>query len=172
MDYYATAEPGERLNELHSIVGTEFTDISPELEEYYGTFFTDRQAVVQLHITSDAVFTQRQAQITDLVDQITALKTSIDSDYVAYNSGYDSLNADITTFNQLADEGGQFTQREFDTQRESLVARQDELDALYVSIADRVTQYDDLVAQLDALNAEVAELNESINIQPRTEGDS
>ncbi|MGV8895664.1 MAG: hypothetical protein ACOH10_05510 [Rhodoglobus sp.] len=171
MEYYATAEPGERVNELHSIVGTEFSDISPELEKYYATFFSNREAVVQLHITSDAVFTERQAAIADILDQITALKTSIDGDYTSYNTGYDTLNSDITSFNALADEGGHFTQKQFDAERDALVTRQAELDALYTSIADRVTQYDDLVAQLDALNAEVTELNESINIQPRSNGD-
>lgn len=172
LDYYATAEPGERLNELHSIVGTEFADVSPELESHYATYFADRQALVQLHLASDAVFTERQAAITTIVDQTTALKSSIDADYASYNSGYDTLNADITAFNQKADEGGYFTQREFDDQRDELVTRQADLDALYSSIADRVTQYDDLVAQLDALNAEVTELNQSINIRPRSEGDS
>ena len=170
--YYATAEPGERLNELHSIIGTEFADISAELESYYATFFSDRRALVQLHLTSDAVFTERQADISNIVDQTSALKSSIDADYVSYNSGYDSLNADITSFNEKADEGGYFTQREFDQQRQELVTRQADLDTLYASIAERVTQYDELVAQLDALNAEVTELNQSINIRPRTEGDS
>ena len=172
MEYYAKAEPGERLNELHSIVGTEFADISPELESHYATFFGERQALVQLHLTSDAVFTERQVAISNIVDQTTTLKSSIDADYISYNSGYDSLNADITSFNVQADEGGYFTQREFDDRREELVIRQADLDTLYTSIAERVTQYDGLVAQLDDLNAEVTELNQSINIRPRTEGDS
>ena len=172
MDYYATAEPGERLNELHSIVGTEFTDISPKLEKYYATFFSDRRALVQLHLTSDAVFTERQTAITDIVGKVTVLKTSIDADYSSYNAGYDTLNSDITSFNNLADQGGNFTQQQFDRERDALVTRQADLDSLYASIADRVTQYDGLVAQLGVLNAEVAELNKSINIQPRTEGDS
>jgi hypothetical protein len=172
MEYYATAEPGERLNELHSIVGTEFADISSELEAYYATYFSDREALVELHVASDAVFTERQSAIDGIVDQITALKSSIDADYASYNSGYDSLNSDISSFNANADAGGYFTQAEFDAQRDALVARQADLDALYSSIADRVTEYDGLIAQLDDLNAEVAELNESINIRPRTEGDS
>ncbi len=170
MAYYATAEPGERLNELHSIIGTEFTTISPALEKYYATFFSDRQSLVKLHIASDAVFTGRQAAITDIVNQITALKTSIDADYASYNSGYDALNSDIAAFNKRADQGGNFTQQQFDNERDALIARQADLDKLYTSIADRVAQYDSLVAQLDALNAEVAKLNQSINIQPRTGG--
>lgn len=167
MDYYATAEPGERLNELHSIIGTEFPSINSGLEKYYRTYFADRGALVKLHVTSDAVFTDRQAAISSLVDQTTALKASIDTDYASYNAGYDALNAEITAFNALADEGGKFTRQQFNDQHDALVKRQSDLDALYASVTERVTQYDDLVAQLDGLNAEVTELNQSINIQPR-----
>ena len=172
LDYYATAEPGERLNELHSIVGTEFSEISPELETYYRTYFSDRSALVGLHTVSDAVFTERLADINGIVAQIGELKAGIDTDYALYNGGYDQLNSDIADFNARADEGGQFTQRQFEDERDELVARQDELDTLYTSIVDRRSQYNDLVSQLETLNAEVSELNESINIQPRAEGDS
>ena len=172
LDYYATAEPGQRLNELHSIIATEFADISPALEKYFSTYFSDRAALVSLHTVSDAVFTERQDAITALVAQIGEFKTGIDADYASYNSGYDVLNSDIADFNARADEGGQFTQRQFEAERDALIARQADLDILYTSIADRVTQYDDLVSQLEALNADVAELNQSINIQPRAEGNS
>lgn len=47
MAQYQKAEPGERYNELHSIIATEYLDISPELEKYYSRYFTDRAAMVQ-----------------------------------------------------------------------------------------------------------------------------
>jgi hypothetical protein len=49
------------------------------------------------------------------------------------------------------------------------MARQGELDALYASIDARVTEYDALLAQLVDLNAQVDELNQSINVTPRPE---
>lgn len=48
MEFYAVVEPGERVNELHSFVGSEFSDISPELEAHYARYFEDRSAVVRL----------------------------------------------------------------------------------------------------------------------------
>jgi hypothetical protein len=167
LEFYAEAEPGERLNELHSIIGTEFIDVGEELETYYGRYFTDRTTVTALHAQSNGVFTGQQQQIDDLVAQIQELESGIDTDYASYNAGYDALNTDIAAFNARA-EGGEFTtQEQFDSERVSLIDRQSELDTLYVSISERVTRYDTLVAQLDTLNAEVAELNESINIKPR-----
>lgn len=169
LEFYATAEPGERLNELHSIIGTEFADISPALEAHYAEYFDDRPAVVALHEKSNAVFEEQEAAIEALVAQIDELNASIDADYASYNTGYDQLNADIEAFNVRADSGDFDSQAQFDRERNALLQRQADLDALYTSIDARVNQYNDLVAQLDELNAQVDELNESINIEPRPE---
>ena len=39
VDYYAKAEPGEKLNELHSILPTEYADLGQELNDYYAKYF-------------------------------------------------------------------------------------------------------------------------------------
>jgi len=167
--FYAKAEPGQRLNELHSIVGTEFADISPELEEHYATYFADRSALVALHEKSNAVFVEQAAAIDELIGRIDALAAGIDADYAAYNAGYDQLNADIDNFNARADAGSFASQAAFDAERNALLNRQAELDAQYESIDARATEYDGLVEQLTALNAQVDQLNQSINIAPRSE---
>ena len=165
--YYAKAEPGERLNELHSIIGTEFGDLDPALEKHYAEYFTDRAALVELHNTSHAVFQQQQDAIDDIVAQLDALQASVDADYTTYNTGYDQLNADIAAFNDRAASGDFQSQSQFNAERNALISRQAELDSFYASIDDRKSQYEALVAQLDDLNAQVDELNQSINIKPR-----
>jgi hypothetical protein len=166
--FYAASEPGERLNELHSILGTEYAALSPTLEAHYSVYFKDRSVVVGLHDKSSAVFIEQQKQITDLTNQINALAAAIDADYAAYNSGYDSLSADVATFNANAESGAFSSQSEFEDARSALIARQADLDAQYQSISTRHAQYDGLVAQLSSLNAQVDELNRSINITPHT----
>ncbi|CAN5320635.1 hypothetical protein BH11ACT4_BH11ACT4_22890 [soil metagenome] len=165
--FYAASEPGERLNELHSIIGTEYSGLSPALEAHFAQYFTDRGAVTALHETSNAVFVQQAKQVADLVAQLDALAGGIDADYAAYNSGYDQLGADVAAFNSRAQSAGFTSQTEFQQERGALLARQAELDALYESIAARKAQYTDLAAQLDALNAVGEQLNKSINIAPR-----
>lgn len=167
LEFYAEAEPGERANELHSILGTEYGDLGAELESHYARYFTDRDALLALHEQSNAVFVQQQAAIEALVAQLEALSAAVDADYAAYNAGYDALNAQILAFNARAESGDFDSQSQFDQERNALLARQAELDALYASIDARAKQYDAMVVQLDALNAEVDELNESINIDPR-----
>ncbi|MBH0025216.1 hypothetical protein I6E73_13780 [Salinibacterium sp. SWN248] len=169
LEFYAKTEPGERSNELHSIIGTEFADVSPELEAHYAEYFTDRATVVALHEKSNAVFTEQLEASAKLVDQLDVLRASIDDDYATYNSGYDELNNDIDSFNSRADEGDFNTLDQFNSERNELISRQDYLNTLYDSIEADVDTYDDLVKQLEALNTTISELNQSINIEPRNE---
>jgi len=168
--FYAKTEPGERANELHSIVGTEFPEVSDELEAHYATYFTDRSRVVSLHLKSNAVFTEQLEASEKLVTELDALNASIETDYARYNSGYDSLNADIDTFNERADSGDFTSFDQFDRERDALIGRQNSLNSLFAAIEKDVAHYDDLVEQLDALNANISELNRSINIEQRSDG--
>ena len=169
LEFYAKTEPGERSNELHSIIGTEFSSLSPGLEEHYTEYFTDRSVVVALHEKSNAVFTAQQDASKKLVEELDALRASIDVDYDSYNSGYDSLNRDIDNFNTRADNGDFRSVEQFDNERASLIDRQNSLNSLYDAIEANVATYDDMVKQLEALNATISELNKSINIEPRND---
>ncbi len=168
MEVYSRTEPGERVNELHSIIGTEEADLGPELEEYYGQYFRDRAALVALHLTSNAVFEQIEEQTAALVAEIDQLKVEIEADLATYNSGYDKLNADIEDFNRRADAGEFESQQQFDNERAALLARQGSLDALFSSIKAREATYNAKIAQLSQLNEAAAALNTAINVVPRT----
>jgi len=167
--FYDAREPGQRANELHSIIGTEYGDLDPELEAHYARYFADRSKVVELHEASNAVFLQQQAAIDALIVQLDELTASIDADYAAYNGGYDQLNADILEFNDRVQSGQVRSQSQYDREVAGFEERQAELDALFASIQARADEHAGLVAQLEELNAEVDELNASINIQPREE---
>lgn len=169
LEFYAKTEPGERSNELHSIVGTEFSDLSPELDAHYAEYFTDRSVVVALHEKSNAVFTAQQEASKKLAEELDALRASIDDDYKSYNSGYDSLNRDIDDFNTRADNRDFRSVEQFNNERASLIDRQNSLNSLYDAIETNVATYDDMVTQLEALNATISELNKSINIEPRND---
>ncbi len=166
MAYYAENEPGERLNELHSILGTEFRDLSPALEAHYAQYIGERTGIVALHDQSNAVFLEQQARASALIAQIDALVASIEADYATYSSGYTVLNANIDTFNERADNGDFASQAQFDAERDAILARKAELDSLYASIQDRDAEYEQLVLDLEALNQEIEGLNASINIDP------
>jgi len=167
MALYARAEPGERLNELHSIIGTELDEISPELEAHYAEFFDDRSVVVALHLTSEAVLTDIEDRATALVEKLENLNDDIETDYKRYNDGFDDLNNDVDAFNAKNNSFGFNNQAEFDAERNALLAREVKLDKLFASIQKRSDRYDALLDDLKALNSTTAELNEGLNIVPR-----
>lgn len=168
MELYARTEPGQRLNELHSIIGTEIADLSPALEAHYAQFFTDRAALVALHVTSITVFNELEAATAALIAEMDALQASMKADLETYNTGYDRLNGDINDFNRRADAGEFESQEQFDQERAALLQRQATLDALFADVKAREALWNEKHAQLEALNAQAAALNTSINVVPRT----
>lgn len=169
MAYYARAEPGERANELHSIIGTEVADLDPALEAHYAEYFTNRATLIDLHKRSNGVFEENTSKTEELVDELDSIRTRVDKDYARYKKGYKSLTDDIDSFNVRADSGSFTTQAQFDDERSDLIDRQGKLDDLYTTIQDRIDDYDSTRAELEKLNAEAAELNTSINITPYDE---
>jgi hypothetical protein len=163
MEFYSRHSPGQRANELHSIIGTEVADVSDELEEYYAQYFVDRSVVTQLHSASYAVFVDLEAQADALISQLEQLKASVEADYAAYTAGYDELNSDIKEFNSR-EQSGFYSEQGFNLARSRLVARASELDALYASITERVEQYDALAVELKTVNETSAQLQLGLNI--------
>jgi hypothetical protein len=117
---YQDSEPGELLNEMHSIFGTEANDLPPELETYYAQYFTSRQKVLAFHDQYQSEFDKRRAQIADYDGQLASLKSQIESNKVELKAqeatltqrrtqldGYlaanriDAYNAAVPSFNAL-----------------------------------------------------------------------
>jgi hypothetical protein len=103
----------ERPNELHSVLGTEYPNLSPELERHYAQYFKNRSVVVAKH----ALY---QTKIDSLENEITNLKSRLDrigadaeraktngnialyNTYVApYNALVEQINAKIDDYNRL-----------------------------------------------------------------------
>lgn len=79
IEIYNKTEPGELLNEMHSILGTEYGNLSPELEMYYKQYFGDRSRVVIYATTYQAAFAASQAKIKQLETQLDTLKQQVDA---------------------------------------------------------------------------------------------
>lgn len=163
MQYYEKAEPGALTNELHSILGTTVGSLSPELESYYARYFTNRQAVVAMNQTYNAVFDTVSKQSDDLSNKIEQLKPKLQADMAAYESARKQVEADIASFNQQASSGKFTTQAAFQRARSALVARVDQLNAERDAVNAEVATYNTYVADLNKLSVKVHELNSSIN---------
>jgi chromosome segregation ATPase len=127
IELYNKTEPGELSNELHSILGTEYADLSSDLETYYKQYFTNRAQIVAYQKQYNAEFDASKVRITDYQKQLDALKPQIDAnnadlehrnteinneatrleqlrrtDVAAYNSEVPGYNAKIQEYNRIA----------------------------------------------------------------------
>jgi hypothetical protein len=163
MAFYARTEPGERDNELHSIIGTEVATISPELERHYARYFDDRSKVVALHTQYASVFASLQSRSNELSEQLTVLADTIEQNSDAYNVRVAQLNKDIASFNARANSGEFNTQAQFDAERAKLNARVVDLEQLRSTInSDRIA-YNELREELLSIASESDALNRSID---------
>ena len=163
MEFYARTEPGERHNELHSIIGTEVADISESLEEYYRQYFADRSKTVALHGQYASVFAELQARGKELSEQLTLLADQIDSNTAAYNAAVSQLNQDIAAFKSQAENGGFSSQEELDRALNALIARSTQLDRRLVAIKEDRETYNALREELVVIASESEALNRSID---------
>jgi hypothetical protein len=111
---YNQTEPGQRDNELHSIVGTEYADLDPVLEEYYSQYFTDRSLVVTYAQQFDQTFTKLETALSNLETQIRTERRQMtrllrEGNVPAYNQLVPQVNeliqaynADVDQYNQLS----------------------------------------------------------------------
>lgn len=161
---YDRAEPGQRLNELHSIFGTEVAELSPELEAHYAHYFDDRQIVVKLSQQYQSVFDQLRDEQAALVARLEGLKDEIERLSATYENDVDTLSADIKTFNARAARSGGFaTQTEFDAARAELMARQSQLNNDANAVNAKIDEYNRGVGDLNALGVEAEKLQNNLD---------
>ena len=107
---YRSLEPGQRDNELHSILGTEYPTLGADLEQYYSLYFSDnRRAVVAASQQFNQIFTQEENQISSLQTQIRQMRRQMQTDLAqhknaAYNQLVPQVNSLIKQYNQAVKE--------------------------------------------------------------------
>ncbi|MGB8648672.1 MAG: hypothetical protein WCF84_25770 [Anaerolineae bacterium] len=106
---YRVTEPGQRDNELHSIIGTEYAPLSPALEQYYRQYFANRMAVVNAARQFNQTFAQLQATLDSVQAQINTMRQQMDADrrrgnVKAYNALVPKFNALVQQYNQTVEQ--------------------------------------------------------------------
>jgi hypothetical protein len=106
---YAKTEPGEQANELHSILATEYTQLSPTLEQYYQRYFTNRAKLVAAHAAYQSVFDGRRQELEAELATIRELKGQLGS-LNRQMEGYRSAGQ-ITQYNALVPRQNKLVER-------------------------------------------------------------
>lgn len=102
---YRTTEPGQKDNELHSILGTEYFNIGSDLESYYKQYFNNRQEVVADAQKFSNAFTSLENQLSSLQSQIRQMRRQMaldlrTGDIGGYNNLVPQINSLISEYNQ------------------------------------------------------------------------
>jgi hypothetical protein len=166
MDYYARNEPGERLNELHSILGTEYPDLGNNLENYYKKYFTDRSKIVAFHKSYQSVFDNLKSQSDSLFSDLQSKKASIDASIAKYNNDISVLQADYNALQaSLAsvDRTSAYQVNQYNSKVQSLRSRADALDVERTQILAAQDMYNKEVAQYNQLVVASNDLVKSID---------
>lgn len=163
MAFYARTEPGQRYNELHSIIGTEVPDISTDLENYYSKYFSDRQKVVALNDKYNSVFETLNKRADEISAQLNITASIISGGVSEYNSSVQALNSDIAAFNARADSGDFISQSQFNSQRAALMARVSSLETLRQTVESNIEKYDGLLEEYNSIASESKKINNNIN---------
>lgn len=163
MAFYARTEPGERNNELHSIIGTEVTTVHADLEAHYAKYMSDRKGIVKLYNGYNKLFAQLESQAGVLSETLDKLSAEIESGMGEYNSGIKRLNADIANFNQRASAGDFPSQSAFNNERSELQRRVTAINDLRTAINQKVDQYESTRQQYNNTVTESHTLYESID---------
>lgn len=110
---YQQLEPGQLDDELHSILGTEYANLPPDLETYYSKYFTNRAALVANAQQFNNTFDGLHTEIVQLDARIKATKAEMQS-YLAdgqvrqYNALVPVVNRDIVSYNAKVERYNQY----------------------------------------------------------------
>ncbi len=157
---YDKTEPGERLNEIHSIIGTEIAELPAQLENYYARYFKDQNAVA-------AYASQYQQAFTSLQDQIDAYDARLNEQSKRIKSNTQIL-ADRRQELENNEQQLQASQRSGDIERYNAgVATYNQMVADYNTLLEQtrslIGQHNQLVVERNAAAAQTIELRQAID---------
>lgn len=162
MEYYERTEPGELINELHSILGTEVVTLNDSLEAYYEQFF-DRETVLAFHQQYNTVYTALNIRADDLYEKMASLSTTIQTRSKAYDTAAARLSADIEAFNARAQSGAFSSQAQFYAERAALIRRSNTLEVDRAAINVHIETHNAYYEEYKEIAAQIEVLNDSID---------
>lgn len=105
VDNYRARDASIVPNELHSILGTEVRELSPDLEDYYEQYFNDRQRIVQFSEQYEQTFINLRAQVDQYDAQLMDLKSQIEASQAEIDAANNELQAERARLDQLLASG-------------------------------------------------------------------
>lgn len=163
-------DDSERIDELHSRVGTEITDLPSSLETYYARYFKNQDQIVKYYDGYIAPFRELSAEIDSLTAKLDDLNATIDADTKSYYKSAEDLSKEVDDFNSCAAKSGCFaTESAFYAKMNELLDKQAALDQAYDSLDQKINDYNKLVEEYNDNIIRSKDLENAINSNSKVE---
>jgi hypothetical protein len=163
IEFYDRTEPGERYNELFSVIGTTVPNIDPALEAYYDRYFSNRQAIVKYNSEYNGVFKDLSDRAAALAVTLNTLSETIPANSAKYNADVKTLNDDIDIFNKKANNGDFESLAQFYSERATIEARVAAINVTRQSINADIDSYNSTLADYNSIALQSQQLYNSID---------
>lgn len=138
----------KRMDELHSRIGTEIVELPEELEAHYAKYFKDQDTLVRYFNQYVTPFRDLSQKIKSIASRLTELDATIQDQSKVYYELADNLSADITKFNDCANQSGCFSSSTaFQGARNELVSRKDSIEQSFAQVNALIKEYNSLVEE-------------------------
>ena len=159
-----------RIDELHSRIGTEIADLPEALEKHYANYFKNQDLVVDFYHNYITPFNELSEEIDNLSTQLEKLSGEIDQKSKEYYQDAEELSSKIDEFNNCAKNLNCFgTEASLLARRNSLLAEQSALNTTYDELAKLVDQYNAIVEEYNNNIIRSEELETKINSNKKTQ---
>lgn len=160
IEAYRLKDPSVVLNEAHSILGTEVSQLLPELEDYYKKYFSDRASIVKLSDAYESVFTSLKNQVEDYDKKLTELKKIIDAKEADLAVEADNLINWSSELEELKQKGDIYN---YNAQVQSYNASVENYRKHLSEVRSLISEYNAIVEKRNQLNIQQSSLFNSIN---------
>lgn len=147
-------------NEMHSIFATEVRTLSPQLEEYYKKYFTDRLKIVSYSESYQAEFTRRKDQVAAYDGQLAALKEQINSNKSDLKSKLAELNAKEKEIN---DDVNGHNQAEYQADVVLYNQMVEDYNSELAATRRLISEYNDIVAKRNDIAVQEQQLQKALD---------
>jgi len=162
---YNKTEPGQENNELHSILGTEYANLGPELESYYGKYFSNRTKVVALASSYKKVFQDISTQVGKYDAELSLRKSEINRRENALEQKANQLEAQKAQMESLLQSG---QNESYNAQVSGYNAAVNNYNYEIAAVRRLITEYNALVEQRNSLALQQQGLANSLDSRLNT----
>lgn len=164
---YKKTEPNAVVDEMHSVFGTEVSNLPSQLENYYSRYFSKRSAVTTFADGYEAEFTKRLDQIDNMEQQLKVLKQQISNEENNLNAMLISIETDRRRLDALRS-GGQIA--EYNAAIAGFNSEVDQYNSGIANARADIARYNLLVQSHNQLASELRSLYSSLDssLSPQT----